>query len=272
MNKNYAGLILGVIGLLLIVFGYMYIWNNIGEKTDALNVENAALDEEVTHLKDLADHKEQYLADTEAMKQENDEIIAQFPADVKNEDEILYADQTEKSYLASITAIAMPGSNVIEVAQPEPEATEESEEVTEEATAEEGEVVEDTATEAAPSTPSIMLYQTPVTVTINSTYSQMKEIVDAITADKSNKKSIDMLTMNFDEDTGDLTGAISYSMYSLSGTDKTYTSPSLPGVGTGTDDLFNTAERKQKIAAENAKAAAQAAASAAERAAAVAGN
>ena len=266
MNKNYVGVILAVIGIVAGVLGYVVVWNQFSEKTDRLNTENAALGEEVAHLQDLADHKEEYIANTKAMKQENDEIIAQFPAEVKYEDEILYADQTEKNHLAGIKAISMPGSNVIEV-QPPADAAPAEEAAAEETEGEDGEVVENTVTEAAPTTPSIMLYQTPVTISLDSPYSVLKDILGVITADKANKKSIDVMTMSFDEETGDLSGTVTYSMYSLTGTDKTYTSPSLPGVAVGTQDLFNTAERKAEILAEQAKQAATAAAAAAKAAA-----
>lgn len=262
MKKNYTGIILAIIGVACALIGYLVIWNQFGEKTDTLNAENQVLGEEVAHLQDLADHKEQYLADTKAMKQENEEIIAQFPAEVRYEDEILYVSNTEKNYLTNVKSISMPGSNVIEVAPPaaaEPEATEEAAETTEE----DGEVIENTVTEAAPTAPSIMLYQSPVTINMSTPYTTLKDVIKVMADDKVNKKSIDVVSMSFDEETGDLAGTINYSMYSLTGTDKTYTAPSIPGVSTGTDDLFNTNARKAAIAAERAQAAANQAARAA---------
>lgn len=265
MKKNYTGIILAIIGVACALIGYLVIWNQFGEKTDALNVENQALEEEVGHLRDLADHKEQYLADTKAMQQENEEIVNQFPAEVRYEDEIMYASNSEKNHMTNITAIAMPGSNVVEVAPPaaaEP-AAEEGEETVEE----DGEVVENTVTEAAPTAPSIMLYQTPVTINIATPYTTLKDVIAEIADDKVNKKSIDVVSMSFSEETGDLEGTVSYSMYSLTGTEKTYTSPSIPGVQIGTDDLFNTNARKAAIAAERARDAAAASAAAARAAA-----
>ncbi|MBR4760269.1 MAG: hypothetical protein IK078_09010 [Lachnospiraceae bacterium] len=266
MKNNYVGIILGLLGIVCIIVAYTVIWNSLGEKTDAVKVENDALQAEVDRLQDLADHKEQYINDTKTMKEEDEKIIAQFPADVKPEDEILYADETEKNSLQlDITAISMPGSSVIEVAAPSAPAAEEA--VTDEATGEEtGEIVENTVTESEPTKPSNMLYQTPVTVTVRTAYSTLKDVLTRITKDGVNKKSVDMVNMAFSEETGNLEGTVTYNMYSLTGTDKTYESPKTPGVAVGTNDLFDTQARLAAILAE--KAAGQAAAAAKSAAAA----
>ena len=254
MKNNYVGIILGLLGVVCIIVGYTVIWNSLGEKTDAFKTENEALQSEVDRLQDLADHKEQYINDTKTMKEEDEKIIAQFPAQVMPEDEILYADDTEKNHLnLDITAIAMQGSNVIEVAAPSAPAQEEA--VTDEETGEEtGEVVENTVTEAAPSAPTNMLYESPVTLTVRTPYSTLKELLTRITKDGVNKKSVNMVNMAFSEETGNLEGTVSYKMYSLTGTDKTYETPKTPGVAIGTSDLFDTQERLAKILAEKSAA------------------
>ena len=269
MKKNYTGIILGVLGVVFGLLGYLLVWNNLTEKTDILNGENASLQEEVDRLQDLADHKEQYENDTRTMKERNEEIISEFPAEVRAEDEILYADKTEKNYVTTIKAVAMPGPNKIEVAAPAADtvaADEGSEEGSEETTAaEDGEVVEDTSSQETVR-PSIDLFQTPVTISFDASYETVKDIISEITADKTNKKSLDVVAINFSEETGDLEGTMTYSMYSLTGTEKTYSEPAVSGVGIGTSNLFNTVERKAKIEAERRAEGAAKAAAAAESA------
>ena len=246
MKKNYTGIILGVLGVAFGLLGYLLVWNNLTEKTDILNTENASLQEEVDKLQDLADHKEQYINDTATMKKQNEEIIGEFPAEVRVEDEILYADKTEKSFITTIKGVSMPGSNKVEVAAPVTETVAADGEATEESAnvaTEEGEVVENTDTNE-PVTPSIDLYQTPVTIDFDASYETVKDIIAELTSDKAEKKSIDVVSINFSEETGDLEGSMTYSMYSLTGTDKTYSEPSVSGVGVGTPNLFNTTERK----------------------------
>ncbi len=260
MNKNSVGILLLVLGIGLAAGGYFGVYNNFNEKKDALAAQNATLQSEVDQLQDLADHKQEYLDETARMNAENDEVIAQFPAEVRPEDEIMYVVATEEKHGAVSRSISMPGTSVIEVARPAAETVSVDSDGSEPAPAEgeDGEVVEDTAAmeEAAP---QIMLYQTPVNISLQVAYENLKDLVRDLTADRNDKKAIQSLTMAFDESTGGLTGAMSYSMYSLSGTSKTYQSPEIPGVAFGTDNIFNSVAR-----AAAAKKEAQAAANAAK--------
>ena len=263
MNKNSVGILLLVLGIGLAAGGYFGVFNNFNEKKDELAAQNATLQAEVDQLQDLADHKQEYLDETARMNAENDEVIAQFPAEVRPEDEIMYVVATEEKHGAVSRTISMPGSSVIEVARPAAETVSVEGDGSQPAPAEgeegeEGEVVEDTAT-MEQAAPQIMLYQTPVNISLQVAYENLKDLVRDLTADRNDKKSIQSLAMAFDESTGGLTGSMSYSMYSLTGTSKTYESPQIPGVAFGTDNIFNSVSR-----AAAAKREAQAAANAAK--------
>ena len=265
MNKNSVGILLAVLGIGAGILGYFVIFQRFTTQRDELATANAGLQTEVDHLQDLADHKQEYLDETANMKAQDEEIIAQFPAEVRAEDEIMYLKNSENAFGVFVKAISMPESNVVEVARPEPAAVEASSEGAEEAAAEpteDGEVVEDTSEEAAPAAPQILLYQTPVSCNLNTSYASAKDMINAIVSDKDNKKSFENLALSFDTETGALTGSMTYSMYSLTGTDKTYVEPSVPGVAIGTSDIFNTTQRSIEIAAQKQQAAAAAAASA----------
>ncbi len=252
MNKNNVGILLAVLGIAAAIAGYFGIYQNFTAKKDELVVANDALQTEVDHLQDLADHKQEYLDETASMKAQNEEIIGQFPAEVRTEDEILHVKQTEDTFGIKVGSISMPDSTIVEVARPAAEVAEAApEEGTEEAAAtEEGEVVEDTAAEAA--APQVMLYKTPVACSIETSYSAIKDVLEQFVMDNVNKKSVESLSLAFSGDTGELVGALSYSMYSLTGTDKTYSEPSIPGIAYGTSDFFNTAQRNSELAAQRA--------------------
>ena len=259
LKKSDVSLLLAVIGILLVVGSYFLVYKKCGEKTDQLNAANAQLQTEVDYLQDLADHKQQYLDDTAAMQEEIDNILAQFPAAYKPEDEILYAKNLEEDFDVKIDTVTFGGSQAIEV------ATQTSAPATEQPA--EGEAVEGDAAAAPAQTepvqPQKLLYASPVSVSIATTYNSIKDVITKITTDPD-RKSIESLSLAFDSESGDLTGAMSFSMYSMTGTDKTYTTPEISGVHFGTNNIFNSADKKSAIQSEKA---AQAAAEAEENAA-----
>ncbi len=237
MKKSDVNILLMVIGIALAAVCYFLVYQNLVEKTDALEASNAALEQEVNYLQDLADNKQQYLDDTAAMQTRIDEIKAQFPAQYLPEDEILYVVGVEEAYDTEVSSIGMAASTMLEVAAPVSDVP-----VTEgEAAPAEGEAA----------APQIMLYQTPVNVVMTSSYNSIKDIIKKINEDPD-RKSIETISMAFDTETGDLLANLSFNMYTLTGTDAEYTTPKVDGVVFGTNNIFNSADKKAAIKAEKA--------------------
>lgn len=264
LKKSDINILLIALGLAIAAIAYFFVFTKLNEKTDAMKANNAALQQEVDRLQELANNKQQYLDDTAAMLDKIEEIKAQFAAAYKPEDEVLYVRDLEKNFDASAKTVAMPGTAPMEVVQsdvavqPEP-AADAAVDATVDATAEDAGATAsvDTSTAAAP---EILLYQTPVTINFVASYNSVKDIVKRLNTDEM-RKSIETLSLAFDSETGDLTGTMLFNMYSLTGTDVTYTTPEIPGVTFGTNNIFNSADKKIAIEAE---AAAQAKAEAEE--------
>lgn len=264
LKKSDINILLIALGLAIAAIAYFFVFTKLNEKTDAMKANNAALQQEVDRLQELANNKQQYLDDTAAMLDKIEEIKAQFAAAYKPEDEVLYVRDLEKNFDASAKTVAMPGTAPMEVVQsdvavqPEP-AADATVDAAVDATAEDAAVTAsvDTSTAAAP---EILLYQTPVTINFVASYNSVKDIVKRLNTDEM-RKSIETLSLAFDSETGDLTGTMLFNMYSLTGTDVTYTTPEIPGITFGTNNIFNSADKKIAIEAE---AAAQAKAEAEE--------
>lgn len=255
LKKSDINLLIILVGVLIAVLAYFLVYTKFNEKTEVLNAENATLQTEVDYLQDLADHKQQYLDETESMQAEIDEIKDQFPAAYKEEDDIIYVRQLEKDYDSLVKGLGMGAPAVIEVATAAPAPVEEVTEDGTEEDVEEGATTE--ATQAAAPSADIMLYNVPLTVEMTSSYASVKDIIQRINTDRD-RKSISQVSMAFDSETGDLTVNMNYNAYSLTGTEKTYQQPSVDGIRYGTNNIFNTAERKQAIEAEKAARAAEA--------------
>ncbi|MBQ1171808.1 MAG: hypothetical protein IIX48_04320 [Lachnospiraceae bacterium] len=244
LKKSDVNILIMLLGILIPVGVYFFIYNSYTEKTAALNASNEVLQSEVDYLQNLADHKQQYIDDTAAMQIQIEEIKSHFPVAYKPEDDILYIINVENNYDAEIPTVSMGTSSMIEVAAPTTETVEQgSPEV-----AVEGEdaVANDTVEAVAP---QISLYQTPISISMTSTYRSLKDIISHINTDP-NRKSISSLSVVFDTETGKLSSSMAFTAYSLTGTDKEYVTPNVSGVFYGTNDIFNTGAKSAAIAAE----------------------
>lgn len=242
LKKSDVNILIILVGILIPVAVYFFVYTSFTEKTATMNADNETLQSEVDYLQDLADHKQQYIDDTAAMQIQIDEIKSRFPAEYKPEDDILYIIGVENDYGAQIPTISMGTSSMIEVAAATEDAVAETTDGTENA-----EATTDDSVEAA--APAISLYQTPISVSMQSSYRSLKDIVTYINTD-TNRKSIDSLAVVFDTETGLLSSTMAFTAYSLTGTEKEYVTPSVNGVFYGTNDIFNTGEKSAAIAAE----------------------
>lgn len=250
LKKSDVSLLIMVFGVLIAVASYFFVYTKFNEKTDVLNGENATLQTEVDYLQDLANNKQQYIDDTETMQAEIDEIKAQFPAEYRAEDDILYIRSLEKDYDASISSLNIGTSSAIEVSAQQAQAPAPA--------PAEGDDLEggDAQAAAAPAeqqqpTSQILLYSTPLTVEMTSSYLSVKDVIAKLNTDQ-NRKSIEQLSASFDSETGDLSVSLGFSAYSLTGTEKVYTEPVVDGIRFGTNNIFNSADKKKAIQAEEA--------------------
>lgn len=261
LKKSDVNILLIVLGIGAALLTYFLVFTKLNDKTDTLKIQNASLQQEVDRLQDLANNKQKYLDDTATMQDEIENIKAQFAAAYQPEDEILYVDNLEKNFDTTANAINMPGTSPVEVvttadtttdaaAQPATDATD--------ATTEDAATDATATTDATAASPAseILLYQTPVTMDFVASYNAVKDIVKIMNEDQM-RKSIDGLSLAFDTETGDLTGTLIFNMYSLTGTDATYTTPVISNVVMGSSNIFNSAEKKTAI--QNEKAAQKAA-------------
>lgn len=250
LKKSDINLLLMLAGVLLAVLSYFLVYQNLTASTETLKAENAVLDEEVAYLQELANNKQRYIDETTVMQTEIDNIKAQFPAEYRAEDDILYIVGLQEKYEITPDSIQMDPAAAIEVVT---EAQAEAAEAAAAETAEEGTVVDDSSstTETAPevSAPEIQLFRTPVTLEMFSDYGSVKDVIKTINTDE-NRKSIDTINIEFDTQTGQLKTVLGFSLYSLSGTEAIYITPEVKGIKYGTKNIFNSAEKKAAIDAE----------------------
>ena len=258
-SKRDRNILLIVAGVLVVLAVYFFIFLNLQDKTEALKQENQILDDVIVKLKDLDKNREQYLADTEQFKAENQEIKEEFPAGMKEEDDLLYINGLEGSlgeYYAS--AIGMPSAVNYEAAYPVPEtinvdemlagtvtntATDATAEGTEEAEATEetdgAATTEGAVLSDASAYTDVKLYYVPVSTAFDVNYVSFKQLITAMAGD-ADKKSIEEVSLTYNEETGLLSGTMTSNFYYMQGTDEVYETPDVSGVSVGTNNPFRS--------------------------------
>lgn len=233
LSKRDVNLLLTFCGILLVVVTYFFIFTKLQEKTEEVEAENERLQVAVTKLENLRSNREFYETETERYKQENAEMKNVYPSAILNADKILYAKKLEDRFGLFVSYLGMNTAETVDVVYPTVDVVSVDDELR-------GEV-----TPPAPSNPNgIYLYRHGLEMNIDTGYSGIKNALQYIVNDPE-QKSIHALTLTFNENTGVLSGTMSLSMYSMTGTKVVYRRPDFTGISIGTEDIFRTFDVKE---------------------------
>lgn len=242
-------LLIGVLGVLAAVCSYFLVYQPTMEKADLIEKENLELQARIADLGAKMQNKSTYIADTESMNREIDEVYKMFPVDVREEDGIQLAINQELIAPMVISSIGITACEpvLLDGEEEDIQHTYEIEEI-EEYEAEAGisddeqavgdAVVNGSNTEDMPP----VLMSRNVTINYLVSYDGLKRGVKNISA-QDYRMSIDNLTVTYDEATGLLSGLTSVDMYCIPGQEgKEYVQPNFSSVLIGTDNIFGSIE------------------------------
>lgn len=256
-------ILLMFIGILVFFVGWYFGYRPQMEKADQIEDLNGALEEQLQDLLELAENKDFYVSETASIKDKISEYISEFPADVRPEDGIVLANKMENELGFQITNVgvgekefvaSIDGSSEEDLAQSQDQT------MSEQANAQTQEQIDNiegtdsqaeenlqNASDAAVADQSSdsqvpVLYRTQVTLQFNGTYAGLKKAVLYV-ADQSGRMTLDNVNASYDTSTGNLTGTIIVNIFSMSGTERTYTEPDAGSVAYGTDNIFGTVEQ-----------------------------
>lgn len=247
-------------GVAVFAAGYFFGYKPQMSKAEEIETASVPLETRLNELLEMAKNKEFYVEETSRYNQEVSDYVAQFPADVKEEDGILLARDMENALDMEVSNIGISTRNF--VASLDGSTEEEIGELVDqtlsekanEQTQEQINEVEGTdtkaeealadATEAAVSdaadlTDQTVLFRRLDTLQFNGTYDSLKDAVDYL-ASRSGRMTLDSVDASFDASTGNLIGTITVNMFSMTGTGSTYTEPDAGSVALGRKDLFGT--------------------------------
>lgn len=222
ISKRDKALLLGLVGVLLIAASYFFVYNPSVTKKAELETQLATLQQHEAELVDLDNNMSFYQSEIVRLEGEKAEYLACFPANIKEESEIMYAVELENNVdikfntLNYGTPIDLLGTG---------------EEV----------VVEGEGAEATEPTVTVGGYCLPMTASYVSTYNGLKNTITHTNMHK-NRMVIDQVTASYDASTGNLIGDMTFNMFYMTGTENAYNEPYVPSMGIGVSNIFGTIE------------------------------
>lgn len=247
-------------GVAVFAAGYFFGYRPQMSKAEEIETASVPLETRLNELLEMAKNKEFYVEETSKYNQEVSDYVAQFPADVKEEDGILLARDMENTLDMEVSNIGISTRNFIasldgsteeeigelvdqtlsekanEQTQEQIDEIEGTDTKAEEALAD---ATEAAVSDAADLTDQTVLFRRLDTLQFNGTYDSLKDAVDYL-ASRSGRMTLDSVDASFDASTGNLIGTITVNMFSMTGTGSTYTEPDAGSVALGRKDLFGT--------------------------------
>ena len=234
------------VGILIFALVYYFPIRSYTEDAEKLNTENVGLTAKLAELEAKVARESEIKAETTNYEADTLALVAKFPSFLQVENEIMDIVGLEKELKVEVplitvnTPVEMKASDTPEVA----EAAEAPQEVATEEAPEEASTTDAPAadeTEVAPAANKYKLYDMSTNINYKGGYDSLKKFLDKI-AKSTDKKSINSVSLTFDNKTGNLDGNIVYDSYFLAGSDRPYEEIITKTIRHGTQNIFGTVD------------------------------
>lgn len=235
------------VGILIFALVYYFPIRSYTEDAEKLNTENVGLTAKLAELEAKVARESEIKAETTNYEADTLAMVAKFPSFLQVENEIMDIVGLEKELKVEVplitvnTPVEMKASDTPEVAEapaaPQEVATEEAPEA--DSTTEAPEADETEVTPAAAN--KYKLYDMSTNINYKGGYDSLKKFLDKI-AKSTDKKSINSVSLTFDNKTGNLDGNIVYDSYFLAGSDRPYEEIITKTIRHGTKNIFGTVD------------------------------
>lgn len=235
------------VGILIFALVYYFPIRSYTEDAEKLNTENVGLTAKLAELEAKVARESEIKAETTNYEADTLALVAKFPSFLQVENEIMDIVGLEKELKVEVplitvnTPVEMKGSDAPEAettqAPPQEVATEEA---PEEASTTEAPVADETGVVPAVAN-KYKLYDMSTNINYKGGYDSLKKFLDKI-AKSTDKKSINSVSLTFDNKTGNLDGNIVYDSYFLAGSDRPYEEIITKTIRHGTKNIFGTVD------------------------------
>ena len=239
------------VGILIFALVYYFPIRSYTEDAEKLNTENVGLTAKLAELEAKVARESEIKAETTNYEADTLAMVAKFPSFLQVENEIMDIVGLEKELKVEVplitvnTPVEMKTSDTPEVAEaaeaPQEVATEEAPEAApEEASTTEAPAADETGVAPAVAN-KYKLYDMSTNINYKGGYDSLKKFLDKI-AKSTDKKSINSVSLTFDNKTGNLDGNIVYDSYFLAGSDRPYEEIITKTIRHGTKNIFGTVD------------------------------
>lgn len=240
------------VGILIFALVYYFPIRSYTEDVEKLNTENVGLTAKLAELEAKVARESEIKAETTNYEADTLALVAKFPSFLQVENEIMDIVGLEKELKIEVplitvnTPVEMKDSDTPEVAEapaaPQEVATEEAPEDASTTDASTTEAPAADETEVAPAAANkYKLYDMSTNINYKGGYDSLKKFLDKI-AKSTDKKSINSVSLTFDNKTGNLDGNIVYDSYFLAGSDRPYEEIITKTIRHGTKNIFGTVD------------------------------
>lgn len=240
------------VGILIFALVYYFPIRSYTEDAEKLNTENVGLTAKLAELEAKVARESEIKAETTNYEADTLALVAKFPSFLQVENEIMDIVGLEKELKVEVplitvnTPVEMKGSDTPEAettqAPPQEVATEEAPEEASTTDASTTEAPAADETEVAPAAANkYKLYDMSTNINYKGGYDSLKKFLDKI-AKSTDKKSINSVSLTFDNKTGNLDGNIVYDSYFLAGSDRPYEEIITKTIRHGTKNIFGTVD------------------------------
>lgn len=235
------------VGILIFALVYYFPIRSYTEDAEKLNTENVGLTAKLAELEAKVARESEIKAETTNYEADTLAMVAKFPSFLQVENEIMDIVGLEKELKVEVplitvnTPVEVKGSDTPETettqAPPQEVATEEA---PEEDSTTEAPVADETGVAPAVAN-KYKLYDMSTNINYKGGYDSLKKFLDKI-AKSTDKKSINSVSLTFDNKTGNLDGNIVYDSYFLAGSDRPYEEIITKTIRHGTKNIFGTVD------------------------------
>lgn len=248
LQKKDQKLLLCAGGVMLALLAYLFVFRTFSEKNGALKNQNLQLSEQVRQLESLDANKEQYIADAEEMNLKVDEIINQYPAEIRNETAVMYAYELENEASIHFSTMTINPKNLLyTTGQYQLDTGSTAAAGTTDAAAADANATNTADGDAAVVTgegPTRYLSVVALDVDYTVTYQGFKDAIEAIQSDLE-RRNVESVALSYDSESGNLLGTMVINLFELQGVDKEYEAPNIPSVPTGNTNPFGSTDTLQ---------------------------
>lgn len=237
------------VGILIFALVYYFPIRSYTEDAEKLNTENVGLTAKLAQLEAKVARESEIKAETTNYEADTLALVAKFPSFLQVENEIMDIVGLEKELKVEVplitvnTPVEMKGSDTPEAETTQ--ATEAPQEVATEEAPEEASTTEAPVADETGVAPAVAnkykLYDMSTNINYKGGYDSLKKFLDKI-AKSTDKKSINSVSLTFDNKTGNLDGNIVYDSYFLAGSDRPYEEIITKTIRHGTKNIFGTVD------------------------------